>query len=299
MAEATSAPRGFKPHRIDTTSHDLASIAEELADHGPFDRLLLAEGDSWFDLFTPFGSSYQPNLLNAIRSTHAAALVDLSRIGDTARQMTSGWQVTSTARLLDIIEFDAWLVSAGGNDLKNIFAELYGKAVIGKRPGFPPLSAFEARALANPAGTEEIYDRVIADIVKLVALRDSSEKNRDTPMIFHGYDHLQPRPAGAVVIPGFERGPWLYPVLSAYGMNDAEMLHTATAVINTFNAKLEAALRGKANVFFLDQRGTLQLASPGTTAASNDWADEIHPLPKGFEKLADGFWNPLLESVLA
>lgn len=298
MRHALSARGAVRPIRIEDTGHDLSIIREALAEH-TFDRLVLAEGDSWFDLFTPLFARYQPNLLSALRVPRPTALVDLSRIGDTAKDMTSGWQAIRTAEILDEIPFNVWLVSAGGNDLIAVFVDLFAKAALSKRTGFAKLTPQEESILKAPGTASDEYDKIIANILKLVAMRDASKGNRTTPMIFHGYDYLQPRPAPAVVLPGISEGPWIYPVLKAHGLSADEMRQIAHDVINTFNDRLSQALAGKPNVHFLDQRGTLTLAAPGTTAESNDWADEIHPLPGGFDKLAKLFWNPLLEQLLA
>ncbi len=298
MQHALSARSTFHPIRIEDTGHDLSVIREALAEHS-FDRLVLAEGDSWFDLFTPLFARYQPNLLSALRVPRPTVLVDLSRIGDTAKDMTSGWQALRTAEILDEIPFNAWLVSAGGNDLIDVFGGLFAKAALSKRSGFARLTSQEEGILKAPASAHDVYDEIIANILKLVAMRDASRSNQKTPMILHGYDYLQPRPAPAVVVPGIAEGPWIHPVLKAHGLSAAEMRQIAHDVINTFNDRLGKALHGKPNVYFLDQRGKLTLAAPETTAASNDWADEIHPLPGGFDKLAKLFWNPLLAQLLA
>src|SRR6185295_12834864 len=118
--------------------------------------------------------------------------------------------------------------------------------------------------------------------------------NRDTPVILHGYDYLQPRPAFARIWMGGPRasGPWIHPILVKAGKNDDEMKAIAKSVIDSFNKALKAKVGALPNVHLLDTRETLKMAKPGTTGPSNDWMDEIHPTPEGFAKLAKEKWDP-------
>ena len=104
-------------HRIEDPS--VPELQEKL-EAGNYERVFLAEGDSWFDIFTPHPLP-QPNLLSSLRVPWRAAVVDISHIGDTAEAMSTGRQADHTRQLLDLFTFNALLLSAGGNDLKDAF----------------------------------------------------------------------------------------------------------------------------------------------------------------------------------
>lgn len=105
----------------DTPSGDIDVINQCVADNYP-EKLIYAEGDSWFDKFTPIPNS-RTNLLQEIRLPFKAAVVDVSTVGDESGDMVKGWQRWRTETLFKFYRFDAILLSAGGNDLKNLYAD--------------------------------------------------------------------------------------------------------------------------------------------------------------------------------
>src|SRR5205823_11617315 len=111
----------LKPERIDNPT--IIELAQRLAS-GAYERVLLCEGDSWFDIWTP-APLHEPNLLDALRTSRRSLLVDISHVGDTAKEMATDPQAANTLNLLNEFKFDALLLSAGGNDLKNAFKELF------------------------------------------------------------------------------------------------------------------------------------------------------------------------------
>jgi hypothetical protein len=296
--EARADLRWQPLHRIEDTGGDLQVVQAALAQSG-FERLLYAEGDSWFDKFTPIPMA-GANLLDAVRSPFVAGVVDASHIGDEAREMVSGRQARQTKAMFDVFDFDLILLSAGGNDLKNVFSDLFTSRVLAAQGVKTAWSAHElARA---PADHSAVFDGVIASIGRFIGLRDAARRDRTraAPIVLHGYDHLQPRPAPATLLAGSKvgRGPWIYPALKEAGLSDAQMRAEARQVVDTLNRRLAALVAGLPNVYLIDQRGLLTPAEPGSTGASNDWLDEIHPTPEGFVKLARQRWDIVLASLL-
>ncbi|MBC8056662.1 MAG: hypothetical protein H7Y61_08790 [Rhizobiales bacterium] len=286
--------------RIDTVGAAPSHVIRETMALLP-DKLVYAEGDSWFDKFTPLGRG-GTNLLQAIRTPFHAAVVDVSNIGDEVRNMVSGRQARQTRAMFELFDFDAILLSAGGNDLKNVFATLFDAKAErdrGVRDGF-------ARAgidmLAAPAGLAEAFDETVANIGRFVDLRNGAgrERTRATPLFVHGYDYLQPRPAGAEIFSGsgLGGGPWIYPSLLAAGLSDADMLAATRDVIDEFNNQLARRIAILPNVHLIDQRGLLTPGLPKSTGESNDWLDEIHPTEAGFEALARQRWDAPLSMAL-
>src|SRR5690242_10838346 len=118
---------------------NVIELQQKLAS-GNYERVVLGEGDSWFDIFTP-AQLNQPNLLSALRVPWHGALVDISHVGDTAEEMSTGTQAAHTRQLLDTFKFDVLLLSAGGNDLKDAFNEMILRATTAHGGGASPKSA--------------------------------------------------------------------------------------------------------------------------------------------------------------
>lgn len=294
------ARRWRKMLRIDTTGANVVDTIKAMQELLP-ERLVYAEGDSWFDKFTPIPLS-GTNLLDAIRTPFLTAVVDVSHIGDEVRDMVRGHQARQTRAMFDLLSFDAILLSAGGNDLKNLFADLYGAKALadeGLRSDFQPR---RLEQLAQPAAFTEFFDEVVGNIGRFVDLRNTAgdATTRKAPIFVHGYDYLQPRPAGAAIFAGSRigRGPWLYPSLKAAGLNDAQMRAAADTVIDELNRRLALRIAPLDNVFVIDQRGLLTPASAGSTGTDADWLDEIHPSPQGFVRLARNRWDVPLSRAL-
>lgn len=300
----TTDMRNWVPlHRIENTGGDVNVVSGAIQTF-PFQRLIYAEGDSWFDKFTPLPQT-GTNLLETIRLPSFCGAVDVSHIGDLSSDMVSGRQRRQTRAMFKLFDFDAILLSAGGNDLKNLFASLYDDVVERKERGLQLSMSVEKQALARSQVEDQHFDGVIANIEAFIALRDraQSARTRQAPLLLHGYDYLQPRPAPAKLLSGTRlgAGPWIYPSLHEAGLDDKEMLVSARRVIDTLNDRLRKLVTGlpqSANVWLLDQRGLLDLASPGHAGESGDWMDEIHATRSGYQKLAEQRWNPWLAKVL-
>lgn len=149
-------------HRIEDTGGDTSVVAQALQTY-PFERLLYAEGDSWFDKFTPLPKS-GTNLLSAIRLPAFAGVVDVSHIGDLSREMVSGWQRQQTRAMFNLFDFDAILLSAGGNDLKNVFASLFHEMADHRRRPEMARMAPQLEALERGTVDNAPFDRVMEDI---------------------------------------------------------------------------------------------------------------------------------------
>jgi hypothetical protein len=286
--------------RIDTTGGDVSEVVKAINDFLP-DRLVYAEGDSWFDKFTPIPSS-GTNLLDAIRTPFLTAAVDVAHIGEEVRDMVRGHQARQTRTMFKLFSFQAILLSAGGNDLKNVFADLYATKALVNEGFASPFQPKNLDRLAQPASYAEFFQDVIQNIGRFVDLRDSAkdEVTRAAPIFVHGYDYVQPRPASAQLFAGSRigKGPWLHPSLKAAGLSDAQMRAAADAVVDEMNGQLRQVIAKLANVHIIDQRGLLTPAAPNTTGANADWLDEIHPTKDGFTKLARNRWDvPLSEAL--
>lgn len=103
--------RGWRPmFRIETVSGDTSVVANALQMGA--ERLVYAEGDSWFDKFTPIPAN-GTNLVGSILTPFGTAVVDVSHIGDEVRDMVRGHQARQTAAMFKLFDFRAILPSAG------------------------------------------------------------------------------------------------------------------------------------------------------------------------------------------
>jgi len=297
---ASPAWQPFK--RIEDTGANPQTVIDAVSNLSP-GKLLLAEGDSWFDKFTPIGAG-GTNLLSAIRTPFDAAVVDLSHIGDLAEDMVSGWQARRTKRLFDLFDFDAILLSAGGNDLIAMFQQFYSAKATGKvLPGAPFTAQHVAAFGMKPGQMQPFFDQLIAHLKAFIALRDDAARprTRQAPLLLHAYDYMQPRPAPAQLfgLPVLSAGPWMYPVMHQAALSDLQMRQAGAAVIDTLFDRIETEIaQVYDNVFLVDQRGTLALPPPGSTGEVGDWMDEIHPSAQGFDKLAAHCWEVPLNQLL-
>jgi len=286
--------------RIDTVGGDVSEVIKAINDYLP-ERLVYAEGDSWFDKFTPLQAS-GTNLLDAIRTPYLTAVVDVAHIGDEVRDMVRGHQARQTRAMFKLFSFDAILLSAGGNDLKNIFADLFATKAATTDGFTSPFQTTDLDRLANPASYTEFFDDVARNIGRFIDLRNSAidATTRAAPIFVHGYDYLQPRPAMAEIFAGSRigTGPWLYPSLKAAGLSDEQMRSAADAIVDEMNRQLHQVIAPLHNVHVIDQRGLLAPAMAGTTGSDADWLDEIHPSKEGFSKLARNRWDVVLSRAL-
>lgn len=286
--------------RIDSAGGDVSEVIKATNDFLP-QRLVYAEGDSWFDKLAPLPAQGS-NLLDAIRTPYLTAVVDVARIGEEVRDMVRGHQARRAREMFKLFSFQAILLSAGGNDLKNTFADLFATQALANEGFRSPFQSMDLDRLAAPASYGEFFGDVIRNIGRFVDLRDSAGNagTRAAPIFVHGYDYFQPRPATAQIFAGSRvgAGPWLHPAMKAAGLADAQMREAADAVVDELNRQLQAVIAGLPNVHVIDQRGLLAPAAPNSCGPNADWMDEIHPTKEGFTRLARNRWDVPLSRAL-
>ena len=159
--------------RIDTVGADTSVVIKAMSQLA-LDGLVYAEGDSWFDKFTPIPTE-GTNLLEEIRTPFVAGVVDVAHIGDEARDMVRGWQASRTREMFRLFSFKAILLSAGGNDLKNLFSDLFENKGLLKAGQSSRLSESDLAGLATPASYTEFFEDVITNIQRFVDMRDEAQ----------------------------------------------------------------------------------------------------------------------------
>ena len=268
-------------------------------DTSPFEKIYLAQGDSWFSIghFPPWATT---NLLQQMVLSRPTLAVNCARPGIELAHMTD----TSTAQVfLNLLNgnisqrWDALLISGGGNDLIDAAtadSTADPKLRLLLRSDEWPAAPVSASGYLSQAGWATFTDHMDLVLQGLLDQRDKG-KNANVPLVLHCYDYVTPRNAPA----GPKLGPWLYKAANTiYHAPPADWQAVADELINRL-ADMWLALATKyasRNVNVIDTRGTLTRAAAGTTGVSGDWENEIHPTPHGYGLLARK-WRPTLDAL--
>jgi hypothetical protein len=266
---------------------------------------ILAIGDSWFwypnsnmleaVLAHPkFNPAYAGIQRFGYNGAHIADYVGKGLYAkDFAAELASTWAPA----------YSAFFISGGGNDAVCYPDREAGPEHLGLRDDCSgiadPLDCFDAgrlddllKVISGAMGT------LIHDILWAVQ-RDfqSGKRLNDVDIFLHGYDHPVPDGRG---FGGGElelAGPWLAKWMNAAKVEDELAYRTAlcVALIDRLNETL-ASFDGQGNdrVHFIDARGALSTQLVGDQYR-RDWANELHPTPDGFAKVADRKWIPVLK----
>jgi hypothetical protein len=243
--------------------------------------MILAHGDSWFN-YPLNGNKVEVPIRETDIIAHLRKIgspppkiLNLSHFGDAttdemglAKQKRLIKALTTPGNWLDG-KPDAILFSGGGNDIAGdpFCIYLNYKTIDTHTPGLD--SERFAGRLAS----------VKASYLDLFLFRDRYAKG--VPIFGHGYDDarpMQPHPPCT--------GPWMKPSLNFTGWNDEEGAAILLDALTRFRrvlADLEASPKSY-DFTVVHTEGTL---------AKEDWANELHPHPPGFQKLADKFLSAL------
>jgi GDSL-like Lipase/Acylhydrolase len=247
--------------------------------------VMLAHGDSWFDY--PLDGN-RPSLFCTDIAAQLQSMgnlnphiLNVSQWGDaTTAEMSLPKQLRMIAALQDSANWigrkpDAILFSGGGNDIAGdqfcVFLDFAGREGTG----------------LNAARFNDALGMIEASYRDLFAFRDRYAAG--IPIFSHCYDF--PIPNGKGVCPTV--GPWLQPSLLFCGYSSipqgVEILRQALIKFKELLAQLasetDATGKLKNNFILVDTQGTLDPAK--------EWANELHPYPEGFRKIAERFVSAL------
>jgi hypothetical protein len=235
---------------------------------------LFADGDSWFDY--PLPPTARNDVIRSIgnHGKPQPLILNLAHYGDEARDLLG---VKRRQRIIDNLSdvengiFDAILFSGGGNDTVGNQFCLWVQNYV---PGMTPSQGINVQRLAAVLGV------VRSAFEDLIAIRDKILP--ECPIFVHAYDFAIPTNIG---ICDNLIGPWLKPSLVYRGWEDTAV---ETLVVKEFLLQFRSTLTQVAvahkNVIYVETQGTL---APG------DWANELHPTPPGFDKIAEKFLDAL------
>jgi hypothetical protein len=260
--------------RLEAAQAAAATLGVEAVATRPL--VMLAHGDSWFDYpltgnGLPFADTDVIAQLRRI-GPRPPTILNLAHHGDAS---TDALSLPKQERLIAALRNpmnwpsgrpDAILFSAGGNDIAGeqfcIFLDFNDGVAAG----------------LNANRFKKALGMVEAGYRSLFALRDRIAPG--VPIFGHGYDFPIPNGAHPAC-----SGPWLKPSLDFCRWSVAQGTKIAKEALTAFQSLLETLAAEPANNFHLvETQGTLKPA---------DWANELHPEPPGFKKIAKKFSDAL------
>jgi hypothetical protein len=239
--------------------------------------VMLAHGDSWFD-YPLNGNGISLEDTDVIAQLGSMGnvnpvILNVSHYGDaTSEEMSWPKQQRMIDGLQDKDNWlgggkpDAILFSGGGNDIAGNQFCIYLDYASSDGQGL------------NAARFQGVLDMVQAAYQDLFVFRDKNAPG--VPVIGHCYDF--PIPNGKHPLCA---GPWLQPSLTYAGWNTAQGTTILHQALSAFKDMLTGLAATPANNFVaVDTLGTL---------VPDDWANELHPFPGGFKKIAQKFVDAL------
>jgi hypothetical protein len=241
---------------------------------------ILAIGDSWF--WYPFPGGSLVNRLGPLVAPKEHYILAVGNNGAEANDYVHGKFKNAVTNALNFHGdgLSAVFVSGGGNDFAGLNDLL---------PLLNPdcSSAHTAADCFKNGGAEGTLGALMKRVAECYTLLIGQIMMKCPPaatIFLHNYDY--PIPSGKGVFGG-DSG-WLKPALDDALVPDGLQRDCTKFLIDSFS-KVLTSLRDQGNgqIVFVDSRSTL---------ADDDWANELHPKPEGFEKIADGKWGPALKA---
>ena len=248
----------------------------------PAKEVLLAEGDSWFDY--PFH-----HILRMLEDKHFYDVESVAHKGDRVEDMAyGGGQLEEFTHRLDKLLRNgiipkAILLSGGGND---IAGEEFGMLL---NHANSPIAGLNDNIIK---GVTERLTLAYVTIIKGITVISNNRLNTRLPIIVHGYDYAIPDGRGFLGGWAFLPGPWLEPGFRRKGFSELpKRAGLVKQLMDSFNEMLETIISVKEfkHVHYINLRNTLKSSLSPQDNYREDWANELHPTKKGFEKITQKF----------
>jgi lysophospholipase L1-like esterase len=250
---------------------------DELEQHNHLKKIL-CDGDSWFSI---------PDIANIpiqLDSQFDLSILCLADPGATLAELAGGMPFARLQRLLHEPQFgqhwDAILISSGGNDVLGPDIQRM----------LQPASGDQVQDYINNAAQEQVYATIRQRIEAILAVRDQSPINADTPVIFHSYSYMTPRNVAHRVLAFNVAGPWVYPALLALGITDSALQQAISRELtDRFYQLLQSiAADARRNFHVVDVRSVIApVPASERDGQAALWSDEIHPNSAGFACLTE------------
>ena len=253
--------------------------AREMLDEGIMPSIL-AIGDSWF--WYPFPGGSLVNRLGKLVQSREHNILAVGHNGAEAYDYAFGKheKIVRTNLKLYGDSLSAVFVSGGGNDFAG-FNDLRPLLLHDCSRAQSPAQCFnQAPGGELPRLMEKIQNSYETLIGRILMHCHSPGFTR---VFLHNYDYAIP--SGTGVFGG--NATWLRAALDDARVPVEYQASCIRYILDNFTAALEEIARNNSNIVaFVNSAGTLGAA---------DWANELHPTPAGFEKIATQRWKPVLQ----
>jgi hypothetical protein len=242
---------------------------------------ILAIGDSWF--WYPFPGGSLINQLGKLVAPKEHFILALGNNGAEAFDYVYGKYSRSirTALKLQGSSLSAVFISGGGND----FAGINDLRPMLNADCSAASKADECFRPGREAGTVAWLMAKTADSYRMLIGQIMAASRPGTFILMHNYDYAYPTGKGVFR----NGGSWLKPALDDAKVPVSLQRDCIKLVIDALSNELQALTQiDPSRVFLVDSRGTL---------AEGDWANELHPKPAGFKKIAKSAWLPVLRKI--
>lgn len=234
---------------------------------------ILAIGDSWF--WYPFYGGSLVDKLGGVVLSKGNTIYAKGMNGAEAYDYTDGKYAKQIKEALRKYGsgLRAVFISGGGNDFAG-FADL--------RPLLKndcSTESIESGCFVNSPGLDTFLDSIDDSYRRLVGLIHAST-GPECRIIMHTYDYAVPDGRS------LSGKSWLKAALDDAQVPQHLQEPCVRMLIDRFADVLSSICRSDpAHFMLVDSRGTLD---------RNEWANELHPTPAGFDKLARQSWGPVL-----
>ncbi len=252
---------------------------------------MLAQGDSWFnywigkDVLYWLNHDYGHDIRNI--AVAGSTLNDIV-YGPVPTDLLDFRQVDAPSRRVELMDLiisekpDVLLLSGGGND---VAGDEFFSFLNNAKSGLASVNSGVLNNVISPT-----FMKAYDDLIQ-TALTAAEYANKPIRIFTHGYDYPYPDGRGVIWIRG-AIGPWFDATFNAknYPRETWEDLLARRQIIVQFMDALNSMLQNLAakypgQVFHIDARNTLK----ETAHYRDEWANELHPTDKGFQKIARVF----------
>ncbi|MDD5177063.1 MAG: hypothetical protein PHQ05_11650 [Sterolibacterium sp.] len=242
---------------------------------------ILAIGDSWF--WYPFPGGSLVNQLGRLVAKKEHYILALGNNGAEAFDYVYGKysKAVKSALRFHGSALSCVFISGGGNDfagfndLRPLLNDDCAKAT--KAEDCFRTGGDERTINWLMKKTSESYRALIGQIL--------ASTNTQTKIVMHNYDYAFPSGKGVFG----NKGNWLKPALENAKVPEKLHRECIKHLINRITFELGELVKiDKTRIVLVDSTNTL---------AEGDWANELHPKPSGFKKIAVQKWLPILKNI--
>lgn len=241
---------------------------------------ILAIGDSWF--WYPIN-----NLLNPI-SNHFHSGKCIFAIGNNGAEAVE--YIGKKYRYAIQSSLDAWkdnieavLISGGGNDFAGL-DDMF-RIIRARCSGFASVDQCFNEGM--PGG---IFDEVADAYRQLIDMITTTAP--DAKIFLHNYDRAIPTGKGFAGL-----GNWLKEPMTLAHVDQSLQQGIVNRLLFEFTQRLKAQSERSSQITFVDSARLGDVGGPEDiegkgTLTSTEWANELHPKPRGFNKIVRSCWAP-------